>query len=158
MSKKYRVTNSYRREHMICKCSFIRNYHSHYRLEKQMTVGCLRDICINVYCKNNPNFILAGKTVEEFKQLQDRLWIEFKEEKKHFFADICCHTDYMQGISQTLQADNLEKVKKLDFLVEYVQSPYALSLSFLKDPSIIGKNDEFGQLKYNLNMDESLVS
>lgn len=36
-------------------------------------------------------------------------------------------------------------------------SPYAFSLSFLKDPSIIGKNDDFGQLKYNLNLDEAAV-
>ena len=73
-------------------------------------------------------------------------------------ADICCHTDFMQGISHTLQSNNLEQIKNLEFLVDFVQSPYALSLSFLKDPSIIGKNDDFGQLKYNLNLDESLVA
>jgi hypothetical protein len=37
------------------------------------------------------------------------------------------------------------------------QSPYAFSLSFLKDASLIGKEDDFGQLKYNLNIDEELV-
>jgi len=42
-------------------------------------------------------------------------------------------------------------------MVELVHSPYAFSMSFLKDPSIIGKNDEFGQLKYKINLDEELV-
>ena len=42
-------------------------------------------------------------------------------------------------------------------MVELVQSPYAFSLSFLKDPTLIGKDDEFGQAKYNLNLDEKLV-
>jgi hypothetical protein len=42
-------------------------------------------------------------------------------------------------------------------LIEFVNCPYAFSLSFLKDPLIIGKQDEFGQLKYNLNLDEKLV-
>ena len=36
-------------------------------------------------------------------------------------------------------------------------SPYALSLSFMKDPSILGKEGEFGELKYSLNLDEDLV-
>lgn len=30
-------------------------------------------------------------------------------------------------------------------------------MSFLKDPSLVGKNDEFGQLKYKLNLDEEAV-
>jgi hypothetical protein len=42
-------------------------------------------------------------------------------------------------------------------LIEFANCPYAFSLSFLKDPSIIGKQDDFGQLKYNLNLDEKLV-
>lgn len=30
-------------------------------------------------------------------------------------------------------------------------------MSFLKQPSLIGKDDEFGQNKYNLNLEEDLV-
>lgn len=40
------------------------------------------------------------------------------------------------------------------FLDSYSKSPYAVSLSFLKDPILIGKDDEFGQLKFKLNIDE----
>lgn len=43
------------------------------------------------------------------------------------------------------------------FLLEFVQSPYAFSLSFLKDPAIVGKPDDLGINKYNLNLDEELV-
>ena len=50
-----------------------------------------------------------------------------------------------------------ELATKGDFIVAFTKSPYALSLSFLKDPTIIGKNDEFGQLKYNLNLDEDAL-
>lgn len=42
-------------------------------------------------------------------------------------------------------------------MVELVHSPYAFSLSFLKNPSLVGKIDDFGQLKYNLNLDEEMV-
>jgi hypothetical protein len=63
----------------------------------------------------------------------------------------------MKNIFQTVQQHNLESVRDYEFLVEYVHSPYAFSLSFLKDPSLIGKQDEFGILKYKLNLDEELV-
>ncbi len=41
--------------------------------------------------------------------------------------------------------------------MEYIRSPYAFSISFLKDPTLLGKKDEFGILKYKLNLDEELV-
>ena len=42
-------------------------------------------------------------------------------------------------------------------MVEFVNCPYAFCLSFLKDPSLVGNEDAFGQNKYNLNLDEELV-
>jgi hypothetical protein len=42
-------------------------------------------------------------------------------------------------------------------LKELSHSPYALSVSFLKDPSILGKDDDMGKLKYALNLDEQLL-
>lgn len=36
-------------------------------------------------------------------------------------------------------------------------SPYALSVSFLKDPKLLGLKDEFGQAKYKLNLDEEAL-
>jgi|LauGreDrversion4_2_1035121.scaffolds.fasta_scaffold109896_2 hypothetical protein len=37
-----------------------------------MTKGCNRDICVNVYCLNNPNFLLFGKGQSEIdKQIKD---------------------------------------------------------------------------------------
>lgn len=42
-------------------------------------------------------------------------------------------------------------------MVEFVNSPYSFSISFLKDPSIIGLEDDFGQNKYKLNLDEELL-
>jgi hypothetical protein len=43
------------------------------------------------------------------------------------------------------------------FLNLFIQSPYALSISFMKDPSLLGKNDELGVSKFKLNLDEELV-
>lgn len=42
-------------------------------------------------------------------------------------------------------------------MVEFVNSPYAFSISFLKDPMLIGSEDAFGQNKYKLNLDEDLL-
>jgi hypothetical protein len=64
--------------------------------------------------------------------------------------EVCCHQDHMTMICPTIQSHNLEKVKDIGFFSIFAQSPYALSLSFLKDPSLVGKGDE----KYNLNLDE----
>ena len=38
----------------------------------------------------------------------------------------------------------MHKIKDINFMYDFIQSPYALSMSFLKDPSIIGKQDDFG--------------
>jgi hypothetical protein len=48
-------------------------------------------------------------------------------------------------------------VRDYGFLLEFVQSPYAFSLSFLKDPNLVGKQDDLGINKYNINLDEELV-
>ena len=64
----------------------------------------------------------------------------------------------MEEITRTVQAGTIDELSgKSDFIKAFTKSPYALSLSFLKDPSIVGKNDDFGQLKYNLNLDEEAV-
>jgi hypothetical protein len=42
-------------------------------------------------------------------------------------------------------------------LDSFSKSPYALSLSFLKDKALIGSPDEFGQTKFQLNIDEDGV-
>ena len=42
-------------------------------------------------------------------------------------------------------------------MVEFVNSPYAFSISFLKDNTLIGSEDAFGQNKYKLNLDEDLL-
>jgi hypothetical protein len=36
--------------------------------------GCRRDICVNIYCKNNPNFIYPQKSKEEYLKLALDLW------------------------------------------------------------------------------------
>lgn len=71
--------------------------------------------------------------------------------------EICCHTDHMSSITHSLQAANIEKIRDIGYFSTFVQSPYALSLSFLKDPTILGRNDDLGQSKYSLNLDEELV-
>jgi len=129
-----------------------------FRLESQLVNGCKRDICINVHCFNNPNFLFKGKTPEELKVESERLLKEIKEKQSLKLTDVVCHVDFMGDITRTVQVDNLEELSgKADFIAAFTKSPYALSLSFLKDRSIIGKNDDFGQLKYNLNLDEEAV-
>ena len=54
----------------------------------------------------------------------------------------------MSSITHSLQAANLEKIRDIGYFSTFVQSPYALSLSFLKDPTILGKNDALGHSKY----------
>ena len=71
--------------------------------------------------------------------------------------EICCHTDHMSSITHSLQGGNLDKIKDIGYFSTFVQSPYALSVSFLKDLSLLGKNDDLGQSKYSLNLDETLV-
>jgi hypothetical protein len=120
--------------------------------------GCSRDICINIHCKNNPNFLYKDNSEDELKQASDKLWKEFKLENKHKLSDICCHVDFMHKITDSVQSSTMEgRVSDLEFISSFVMSPYSFSLSFLRDPTIIGKNDEFGQNKYNLNLDEQAV-
>lgn len=66
------------------------------RLQNQMVNGCSRDICINVHCKNNPNFKFKGASEVELKREQEKVWAEFTEEKKHKLFEICCHTEFMK--------------------------------------------------------------
>lgn len=54
----------------------------------------------------------------------------------------------MSIITHSLQAANLEKIRDIGYFSTFVQSPYALSLSFLKDPTNLGKNDALGHSKY----------
>jgi hypothetical protein len=73
-------------------------------------------------------------------------------------AEVVCHTDFMDKITRTVQVDAIEELSgKANFIAAFTKSPYSVSLSFLKDPTIIGKNDDFGQLKYNLNLNEEAV-
>jgi len=41
-----------------------------------MQTGCKRDICINVHCKNNPNFLYPGLAKEEHLKIALKLWEE----------------------------------------------------------------------------------
>jgi len=122
-----------------------------------MQSGCKRDVCINVNCKNNPNFLYHGRNKEEHLKIVLDLWNQCQTERKYEMWEICCHTDHMSSITHSLQAANIEKIRDIGYFSTFVQSPYALSLSFLKDPTILGRNDDLGQSKYSLNLDEELV-
>jgi len=63
----------------------------------------------------------------------------------------------MQGVCKTIQKEEMAEPMKLYFLVDYFQSPYSFSLSFLSDQTLLGKEDSMGQNKYNLNLDEAAV-
>jgi len=41
-----------------------------------MMNGCKREICINIYCKNNPNFVNPANS-QEMLQLALKLWAEY---------------------------------------------------------------------------------
>ena len=43
----------------------------------------------------------------------------------------------------------------MEFLKSFSLSPYALSLSFLKDPSIVGSTES--EAKFSLNLDEETL-
>lgn len=51
--------------------------HFFVRMVKQMLDGCRRDICVNVHCKNNPNFLHPGKTKEEYLKIAIDVWQEY---------------------------------------------------------------------------------
>ena len=61
----------------------------------------------------------------------------------------------MANIYESVQLANIDSVKEISFLSHLSSSPYALSVSFLKDISLVGKQDEYGRA--NLNLDEKLV-
>lgn len=42
-----------------------------------MKNGCKRDICVNEFCKNNPNFRHLGMSDEELLKHALKLWKEF---------------------------------------------------------------------------------
>lgn len=67
-----------------------------------MLKGCTRDICVNVYCLKNPNFVYKGILPEDLKARRDELWKDFKENQKYKLPDICCHTDFMDKITNTV--------------------------------------------------------
>jgi hypothetical protein len=50
-----------------------------------------------------------------------------------------------------------DKMAAVSFLKEFCLSPYAISTSFLKDKSIVGKEGSNGSNKYDLNFDEYLA-
>lgn len=54
--------------------------------------------------------------------------------------------------------ENLEHIKNIQSFQDLCLSPYALSMSFMKNTQLIGKEDT-GDIsdKYNLNLDEELV-
>ena len=70
--------------------------------------------------------------------------------------EVCCHIKYMETICPTIQAANVEAIRDIGLFSLFAQSPYALSLSFLEDRSLIGNND--AEAKYNLNLDEEAVA
>ena len=124
-----------------------------------MLQGCKRDICVNIHCKNNPNFKHKDLDHQKLLEIGHKLFIDCAEEEnqKCKVSEVVCHTDFMNSISYTLQKGNVEKIVDLREMQSLAASPYALSLSFMKDPSILGKEGEFGELKYSLNLDEDLV-
>jgi hypothetical protein len=61
----------------------------------------------------------------------------------------------MKDMFNTLQSSNFDiAAADFNYLMDLCQCPYSFSLSFLEDPSLIGKKDDLGQLKYKLNLDE----
>lgn len=88
-----------------------------------MMNGCRRDICINVLCKNNPNFKYKGLSEESLRVEIERLCRDFKEaEGAQRRTELCCHTDFMQGLARTVQGEknNMHEITRLDFLMEFL--------------------------------------
>ena len=80
-----------------------------------------------------------------------KLWKECQDENKYKMWEVCCHTDFMPNIYESLKVANINSVKEISFLSHLSSSPYALSISFLKDISLVGKQDEYGRASLNLN-------
>jgi hypothetical protein len=58
---------------------------------------------------------------------------------------------------ESIQKGMEDKMASISFLKEYCLSPYAISTSFLKDKSLVGKEGSNGSNKYDLNLDEDLL-
>lgn len=131
-----------------------------------MVFGCRREICVNTRCRKNPNFLYAEFVDhEKTVKLANDIWAQTRRpndddengSKKLQYWEAVCDVTFMRDITKTIQSSNLSVAADYCFMVEFVRSTYSFSLSFLKDPSLIGKQDEYGQLKYNLNLDEKAV-
>ena len=103
-----------------------------------MKEGCIRDICVNLHCKGNPNFKAPASDQELLAQAL-QLWRSVQVEGKHEYWTVVCDPKGMKNTGHSVQKENLESVRDLGFLLEFVQSPYAFSLSFLKDPALVGR-------------------
>ena len=55
----------------------------------------------------------------------------------------------------SIQASNVEQSISQLFLRSYSTSPYAVSISFMKNITLLGYDDDLGQSKFDLNLDES---
>ena len=122
-----------------------------------MQFGCKRDICVNEFCHNNPNFVKPANEQEMYSQSVS-LWKGVMESQKYKLYEILCDQKQMNQVYSTLQSHNLDSASDFNFLAHLCSSPYSLSLSFLDDISLIGKKDDLGHLKYKLNLNEKMVA
>ena len=63
-----------------------------------MQNGCKRDVCVNVFCKNNPNFKFLNFSEQDLQKEAINLWKDYAEEKKYQYEQICCDEDLMKNI------------------------------------------------------------
>lgn len=66
-----------------------------------MQNGCKRDICVNVFCKNNPNFKVPANSQELLKNAMN-LWKDYNDLQKYKYWEICCDTDLMKDTGKSL--------------------------------------------------------
>ena len=107
-----------------------------------MLSGCSRDICINPYCKRNPNFQIKsqGEALRESLQLMKK----YSDGNIGDIRQVICDPSLQENTWTTIQASNIEECLSSAFLVAIAKSPYALSLSFLKDQKLVGRQDDLG--------------
>lgn len=67
------------------------------RIINQMKNGCTRDICINKYCKGNPNFKPPASD-KELLESAIKLWQEHYEGGKYHYWEIVCDRDLMKDM------------------------------------------------------------
>lgn len=120
-----------------------------------MISGCERDYCVNAYCKKNPNFVEKSQS-EALKDAMNMIK-RFSEGTQSNFKNIICDPALQQNLCHSIQQYNLESCMNKEFLEKFSMSPYSLSISFMKEPSLLGKEDELGVNKFKLNLDEELV-